>query len=110
MSTVRVTSSGRASGTSIWAKARLNWLMARGPQHDLIAVKLFGAQQRRRGGAGQDQILEIAGQFVQVAFQMVGGEFHLVLVPALEGKQGDAAEGRIFQLLAEFDFLLVRSR
>ena len=41
---------------------------------------------------------------------MVRREFHLVLVAAFEGEQRDAAEGRIVELLAELDFLLVEAR
>ena len=40
---------------------------------------------------------------------MVGGEFHLFLVAAFEREQRDAADGRIFQLFAEFDFLFVKT-
>ena len=40
---------------------------------------------------------------------MFGAEFHLVLVAALEREQCHAADGRIFQLLAEFDFLFVKT-
>src|SRR5271154_5982427 len=40
---------------------------------------------------------------------MVGGKFHFFLIAALEREQGDAADGRIFQLFAEFDFLFVKT-
>ena len=40
---------------------------------------------------------------------MLGGEFHLFLVAAFEREQRDAADGRIFQLFAEFDFLFVKT-
>ncbi len=40
---------------------------------------------------------------------MFGGEFHFFLVAAFQREQRDAAERRIFQLLAEFDFLFVKA-
>src|SRR5665213_250226 len=40
---------------------------------------------------------------------MFGGKFHLFLVAAFEREQRDAADGRIFQLFAEFDFLFVKT-
>ena len=40
---------------------------------------------------------------------MLGAEFHLVLVAALEGEQGHAADGRIFQLFAKLDFLVIKT-
>ena len=46
---------------------------------------------------------------LKLAFQMFGGEFHLVLVAAFEREQRHAADGRIFQLFAEFDFLFVKA-
>src|SRR5690348_9431416 len=41
---------------------------------------------------------------------MLRGEFHLVLIAASQREQRDTAEGRVFQLLAELDFLFVKSR
>src|SRR5450432_240401 len=40
---------------------------------------------------------------------MFGGEFHFFLIAAFEREQRDAADGRIFQLFAEFDFLFVET-
>src|SRR5277367_3921314 len=40
---------------------------------------------------------------------MLGGKFYLFLVAAFEREQRDAADGRIFQLFAEFDFLFVKT-
>src|ERR1041385_4623469 len=40
---------------------------------------------------------------------MLGGKFYFVFVAAFEREQRDAADGRIFQLLAEFNFLFVKT-
>src|SRR5439155_9837163 len=41
--------------------------------------------------------------------EMLGGEFHFVLVAAPEREQCDAAQRGIFELLAEFEFLFVKA-
>src|SRR5271170_4741288 len=40
---------------------------------------------------------------------MVGGEFYFFRVAAFERQQRNAADGRIFQLFAEFDLLFVKT-
>src|SRR5471030_175294 len=40
---------------------------------------------------------------------MLGGEFYFFLIATFEREQRDAADGRIFQLFAEFDFLFVKT-
>src|SRR5277367_2550678 len=40
---------------------------------------------------------------------MLGGKFYLFLVAAFEREQRDAADGRIFQLFAKFNFLFVKT-
>ena len=61
-------------------------------QHDLVAVVGLGAQQRRGRRAGDHQVLDAAHRLLQLVLQVVGGEFHLFLVAALERQQGDAAQ------------------
>src|SRR5450755_2288464 len=40
---------------------------------------------------------------------MLGGEFYFFLVAAFQRQQRDAADGRIFKLFAELDFLFVKT-
>ena len=59
MSTASVTSSGKRERPDDFCQRLAQFAHRARPQHDLVAVKSFRAQQRRRRRAGNDQIFEV---------------------------------------------------
>jgi hypothetical protein len=79
-------------------------------QHHLVTVKSFRAQQRGWRRSRHDKILETRQFPIEFLFQMGTGKFHLVLIASLERKQRNAADRRVAQLFAKFQFLIVKPR
>src|SRR5581483_10808825 len=80
-----------------------------GAQHDLVSIECFGAQEGRGSRTGNDKVLDSCEFFSDFASKMVGRESDFFLVPPLHREQRNAAERRIPELLAELDFLIVKT-
>jgi len=78
-------------------------------EHDLMPVVSFRAEQRRGRRSHNDYVFYVTYDLVYFAFEMLGGEFDFVFVAAAQREHGNAAERRVFELLAKLDFLLVKA-